>query len=50
MGQTIQIQTPEGSFSGYLATPAGGKTTAKHPFRRNDPAADGPRLPAGPLS
>src|SRR5262245_2699965 len=25
MGQTIKIQTPEGSFSGYLAVPAAGK-------------------------
>ncbi|MEK7319725.1 MAG: dienelactone hydrolase family protein [Pseudomonadota bacterium] len=25
MGQTIQIQTQDGNFSGYLATPAGGK-------------------------
>lgn len=28
MGQTIQIQTPEGSFSGYLAIPAAGKGPA----------------------
>jgi len=25
MGQTIQIQTQDGNFSGYLATPAVGK-------------------------